>query len=147
MNCNKTFLSEISSSIDQIRHIHDYFGTRPYKIFIITKEWSEGEQNFGQLIERSKLELLPNPKIEKYNDISGRWEPFGEAYDGQIRLSEISSTYSMEQLNPVIMAYQQKEVLIEFNNNHKVIMTIEHITYNTYKSPGWMITGKVREIL
>lgn len=147
MSCNnKTFLESIGPCIDKVRSIHDNFGTRPYKVYILTKEWSEHERGLGQLIERSKLLLEPTPKIERYNDINSRWEACGEVFDGTIKISEISLNYLKEQLSPTVTAYQQKEVFIEFKN-HNLILTIDFLTYDSYKAPGWTITSKVREVI
>jgi hypothetical protein len=134
----KTFLDNIFPAIDSIRTIHDNFGTRPYTVKIVTERWSKGYQYEGEIIPVKELNIYPIPKIEKLNDLTGKYEPCGELLEGIIKISEISSKYSAEDLNPKLSSEFQTYILIKFNKSqNEVRCSVNNLTYNFAKVPGW----------
>lgn len=144
---DKNFLDCLAPCIDDIRSLHKEFGTRPYKIYIVKSGWSEGRINEGTLQQISKIEIIPNPKLEQFNELTNKFEICSEVIEGKIKISEISSSYTRFQLDPQLAIGQVSNIIIEFEKSNIICeASIDYISYNMRNVPGWTIFSTVRQI-
>jgi hypothetical protein len=85
--------------IDSLRgELHPAFGVRAYRGFCVKRSWSGRIQGEGTLTDTT-TELLPQPRVEVWSGLRYELAAAGLSEMGQIRLSEISLTYTMAELS------------------------------------------------
>lgn len=140
------FLTCFGKNIDCIRSIHDSMGTRPYSVYIVKSGWSEGHVNEGIAQELSRIKLEPTPRLETLNALTSRYEPCGEVFDGQLRISEISPQYERFEIEPNLLPGQTRHLEIHFNrSNGDAECSIDLVSWNLRNVPGWSINATVRK--
>lgn len=88
--------SLVTDVIDGLRgDLHPQFGVRPYRVFAVRRSWTGGEIGVGAPLDR-ETELEPQPRVQNL----GRYEqtPGGINESGEVKVTEVSLTYSFEEL-------------------------------------------------
>lgn len=90
----KTLLDGLVCTIDQVRDLHTTFGERRYQVSLVWTRWSGGERGIGQETVITVLNLLPTPKVSDVSQVRRDVQSFGTEEMGELKISEISMTYS-----------------------------------------------------
>jgi hypothetical protein len=92
-------LSDLVADIDEIRDdAFDCFGTRPYRVWLERRQWDGGRLGLGNLTKLSETEIVPRPLLMRWLD--GRLVPSGLDETGRLVLTEVSLTFSEDELYP-----------------------------------------------
>lgn len=91
--------SLVTDVIDGLREdLHPQFGVRAYRTFTILRTWSGqivGEGTASDVV----VELRPQPRVAVWNGMEYRLEPCGLDLEGDIKLTEVSLTYTQAELD------------------------------------------------
>ncbi len=91
---------ELVSVTDEIRGaVHGALGTRPYRVWVVRRSWSGGRRGVGEPVD-TETELLPPPRVRRSPQLEKRLRPAGPEEEGDITLTEVSLTYSEDELYP-----------------------------------------------
>lgn len=99
-------IDSLVTLIDEIRgDIHDIVGDRQYRVFTVTSVWPSGRRgdDSGGPPTETTTEILPKPKLSFSNNqgaLNYELKPSGKTDNGNLTLSEISFTYTEEELSP-----------------------------------------------
>lgn len=96
-----SLVEELGETVDSIRQIATDLGARPYRVFLITTEWT-GEE-IGEGIERvaSEVEILPTPKVSPITALSKSLTQAGLIEQGELRVTGISTSFKEWELRGV----------------------------------------------
>jgi hypothetical protein len=83
--------------IDDLRELADEFGTRPFRLYTVTRSWDEGVIGEGEMSD-SLEELRPPPKVDPFLDLGYRLQPCGIDEAGVVRLTEVSLANTYQDL-------------------------------------------------
>ena len=85
-----TVLGDLTDVIDDLRSLHEEFGTRLYRVFLVWVQWSGGVRGQGTATIDERLELRPIPRT--YDDVSipYRYSAGGAVREGDWLVTEIS---------------------------------------------------------
>lgn len=83
---------------DRLRNLNTRFGLRPYVVRQVRTRWSGGEQGVGAEVVEDECALLPTPKVESMDGLSEILQPIGLDENGSLRVTEISGSYSEDDL-------------------------------------------------
>lgn len=97
-----TLAHRLAGRVDRFRQLNTRFGIRPYRVFLVWKKWSGVERGAGKEQEMFRAEILPTPKVQTIDAISLRLYAAGVLPDGSVRVSEISATYTRDQLRGLV---------------------------------------------
>ena len=140
------FQTCISKSVDDVRAIHEDFGTRPYRMYIVVRGWTDGHVNEGTEVEKSRKELTPAPRLLRFDELTGRYESAGEVNSGKLRVTEISSRYVLRELQPELAAGDTVHLEVVFGVSGRVLeAAIDYVSFNVKSAPGWTLDCTVRE--
>jgi hypothetical protein len=93
-----TFVPTLSKALDSIREaVHGALGTRTYRVYVVRRRWSEGRVGSGEPTD-TRLELAPRPLVKRVNH--DRLGPAGREREGDVTLTEVSLSYSFDELDP-----------------------------------------------
>lgn len=96
--------SLVPDVIDGLREdLHPAFGVRAYRVYRVIRTWSGKTVGEGQHSD-SAAELRPQPRLEVWNGLRYVQASCGIRELGDVRLSEVSLTYTAEQLEPRSLA-------------------------------------------
>lgn len=91
--------SLVTDVIDGLREdLHPQFGVRAYRTFTILRTWSGlivGEGTPADVV----TELRPQPRVAVWDGLEYRLEPCGLDLEGDIKLTEVSLTYTQAELD------------------------------------------------
>lgn len=94
----KTLARRFVPLADSLRDLLTKFGLRSYKVTIVRVEWSGGKRGRGTACVISELVLLPTPKISSFDALTELVQPVGLEELGSVELSQISGSFTEEQL-------------------------------------------------
>jgi len=83
---------------DSLRDMLTKFGLRAYKVTIVRIEWSGGKRGRGTPVTVDEKVILPTPKISSLDSISEVLQPVGLEELGSLELSQVSGSYTEEDL-------------------------------------------------
>jgi len=91
--------SLVDEVIDGLREdLHPAFGVRAYRTFTVRRDWSGAIAGQGQATE-TVVELRPQPRVLIWDGLRYSMEPCGLDEAGEIRLTEVSFTYTQAELD------------------------------------------------
>ena len=95
-----TLAYRLTPCVDRIRDLNTRFGVRPYIVRIVSTRWSSGYRDLGTEEVVSSIHILPTPKVDldALNAMDNRTILVGSEEFGQVRLTEISSAFTEDQL-------------------------------------------------
>lgn len=84
--------------MDRVRQIATNLGIRPYRVFLTWTKWGGEEIGEGDETLVQRIELLPTPRVRSLDNIT--LAPFhaGILPEGSLRVDQISTTYTLDQL-------------------------------------------------
>jgi hypothetical protein len=93
-----TLCQKLIPLADGVRDLATQLGARPYRVFLVKTQWSEGERGLGieEIIEET--EILPVPKLSSMDGIALQLQSIGIDEIGTTKVSEISGRYTEDQL-------------------------------------------------
>lgn len=83
---------------DSLRDLLTRFGLRTYKVTIVRVEWTGGKRGRGVPVILSEKTILPTPKISNLDALSAVVQSVGLEELGSIELSQISGSFTEEDL-------------------------------------------------
>lgn len=109
--------SLVPDVIDGLREsLHPLFGVRAYRTFTVKRTWSGRNVGDGVSSE-TVVELRPQPKVQEWSDLEYELEPCGVDLSGQIKLTEVSLTYTQAELDGGTLA-SNEQWLIRIDEGH-----------------------------
>jgi hypothetical protein len=93
-----SLLHRLGSRVDRIRQFSTKFGNRPYRVFLVWTKYSGSERGEGTESEYKRIELLPTPKTMSMDHLTLNPMLVGVAPQGIVKLEEVSTTYTEDQL-------------------------------------------------
>ena len=94
----KTLARRFVPLADKLRDLMTKFGLRPYKVRIMRVKWSGGQRGIGVPTVASELHILPTPLISDLTSLQEIVHPVGLDESGPIQLSEVSGTFTEDDL-------------------------------------------------
>lgn len=98
MNLKGTLAQRLISVADNIRNLNTRFGVRTYKVRVVRVRWSGGQRGRGVPVEARVMDILPTPLVQDLTSLTEVLTPIGLDEAGVISVSEISGTFSDNQL-------------------------------------------------
>lgn len=95
---NKTLARRFIPLADRLRDLMTKFGLRPYKVRIIRVKWSGGQRGVGAASVVGEVHILPTPLISDLTGLQEIVQPVGLDEIGTILLSEVSGTFTEDDL-------------------------------------------------
>ena len=90
--------SLVEDVIDSLRgELHPEFGVRAYSVFTVLRTWSGGDVGRGTKTD-TEIELLPQPRVDVWDGRKFEMATCGLDETGDIRLSEVSLSYTHAEL-------------------------------------------------
>ena len=91
-------VDDLVETIDELRgDLHPDFGVRQFRVFAVTRTWAGSLVGEGDYTDQV-AEILPQPKLEQWDGYKWVLLSTGINEDGQVRMSEISLTYTQAEL-------------------------------------------------
>lgn len=91
-------IDDLVSVVDELRgELHPEFGIRAYRTHVVRRTWSGASVGQGRYTE-VVTELLPQPKVWTWDGIRWGLEACGLNEMGEIKLTEVSLTYTEAEL-------------------------------------------------
>lgn len=88
---------DLVSVVDDIRGaIHGDLGTRPYRVYLVTRAWSGDRPGLGTLTD-AEVEITPAPAVYTAG-LRGELRPAGLEEEGELVLDEVSLTFAETEL-------------------------------------------------
>jgi hypothetical protein len=94
----KTLVRRFIGLADSLRDLLTKFGLREYRVSIIRVEWSGGKRGRGMPVVLSEKVILPTPKISSFDALTEFVQPVGLDELGSVELSQISGSFTEEDL-------------------------------------------------
>jgi hypothetical protein len=98
MDLGNTLAQKLIPVADNIRNLFTRFGLRPYKIAIVRVRWSGGRRGRGVPTVVSSTALLPTPMVQDLSTLVEVASPVGLDETGAIVVSQISGSYTDDDL-------------------------------------------------
>ncbi len=84
--------------VDEIRSdIHEVAGTRAYRMFFVTRQWSGKQIGEGSSTD-TEVEVYPRPKIYPFASMEYQQEPCGLDEAGFLKVTQVSLCYNHEDI-------------------------------------------------
>lgn len=138
-------LDRLTPTVDRLRGtLNGQFGTRAFRCFTVLRTWNgeiEGDGPYEDVV----AEIAPAPRVRDWSD-RYHWvmTPMGTHEDGLIEVSEISLTYTYDELNPTVIDKNQQffYVLREAHGNGsapRVLRMSRPPFPDREKTIGWVV--------
>ena len=86
----RTTAGRLVKVANRIRGLHEQFGTRSYRVWLVWIEWPGGQRGSGEPGVLKELELLPVPRIPEEAVVRRRYSSGGAERDGDLTLDQIA---------------------------------------------------------
>jgi len=113
----RTLTARMGPIIDRLRQLHTSFGLRPYRVFLVHVAWSGSRRGDGGATEISRREILPTPLVIDMSSVNEIIRATGNTEEGGIKIVEISSKYSQDDLMGVTLDLQDPALLLTGKRN------------------------------
>lgn len=94
----KTLAGRLICTADNVRDLYTRFGLRPYKVRIIRTRWTGGRRGQGEEFITHERPIRPTPLLADLGAISQIVNPIGLDEVGGVQLSEITGTFTDDDL-------------------------------------------------
>lgn len=84
--------------VDRARQIDVRIGNRPYQVFLVWTKWEGAARGDGNQVVVCRHQLVPTPVVSDLTAMQKKPLSAGVALDGNLRITEISTTYTMDVL-------------------------------------------------
>jgi len=108
----------VEDVIDGLREdLHPAFGVRAYRVFTVERSWSGSMIGQGQATDVVR-ELRPQPRVLVWDGLRYSMEPCGLDEAGEIKLTEVSITYTQAEIDGGGALRPNQEWLIRVSEAH-----------------------------
>lgn len=83
---------------DNIRQVATRLGARPYRCFLVWSTWTNGVRGEGEEVETMRTEILPTPVVTSMDQIALNPQNVGLVQIGDVKVTEISVSFTEDQL-------------------------------------------------
>lgn len=144
----KTLIDSLVPMVDSLRHLHDSFGTRPYKVTLVRTQWSGGRRGLGTEALVSEVDLDPTPKVTGIGGTSFDLSAVGLSEDGGVTVSQISLSYTESELFPDLGPDEQfwYEVSLKSDASHRMRFFPAAKPEQRPTEVGWVIHLKTQDV-
>lgn len=94
-----TLVRKLVPTVDRLRDLNTKFGVRPYVVHVVRTRWSGGARGMGLEVVVQDVALLPTPRATDLTGLTLQVENIGSIEAGSLRISEISASYTEDQLS------------------------------------------------
>lgn len=136
--------SLVADVIDGLREqLHPQFGVRPYRLYRLIRTWSGSIAGEGTVTDVAH-ELRPQPKVHVWDGLRYVQAVCGIEELGEVKLTEVSLTYTHAQLTGKPLAANQ-EAFIGLGEAHGQGQPVHLFTYarppyvDREKDMGWVL--------
>lgn len=136
--------SLVPDVIDGLREdLHPAFGVRAYRCYRVIRTWTGKDIGEGVYTDDAS-ELRPQPRVAQWDGLKYVQATCGVRELGDVKLSEVSLTYSAEQLEPRTLGRNQESfyALGEANGQASPLRLWAHTTppfIDREKTMGWVM--------
>jgi len=137
--------SLVTDVIDGLREdLHPQFGVRAYRVFTILRTWSGRSVGEGTKVD-TEVELRPQPLVHTWDGLKYDLEPCGLNLDGEVKLTEVSLTYTEAELDGGITLGRNQQWLIRIDEGHgqetrsKFFLHTKPPFIDREKDMGWVL--------
>lgn len=117
MNSDVLVDSLVPDVIDGLREeLHPAFGVRAYRVYRVIRTWSGARPGEGSFVDDA-AELRPQPRVSVWDGFRYVQAVCGINELGDVKLTEVSLTYTAEQIDPKSLAHNQ-EFFIAIGDAH-----------------------------
>jgi hypothetical protein len=99
--------------VPRLRQLATNFGIRPYRCFLVWGKWTGEERGEGFDVELLRMEILPTPKVENLDALTFSLVNAGTLPVGSVRVSQISSYFTYDQLKGLMVPVQHEDQVPE----------------------------------
>lgn len=144
LNSNVLVDSLVPDVIDGLRdELHPAFGVRAYRVYRVIRTWTGKAVGEGRHSDDA-AELRPYPRVAVWTGLKYVQATCGIRELGDVQLSEVSLTYSAEQLDPRALGKNQEcfFALGEANGQGSPLMVWAHAAppfIDREKTMGWIL--------
>ena len=90
--------NRFSGLVDRTRQLATKFGLRSKRVFLVWTRWTGSERGEGVEQEQARVEILPTPLVSDLTSVALNPYAAGKLPVGSIRVSEISLSFTFDQL-------------------------------------------------
>lgn len=136
--------SLVPDVIDGLREdLHPAFGVRAYRVYRVIRTWTGRTAGEGRYTDAA-TELRPQPRVSVWSGLKYVQATCGIRELGDVQLSEVSLTYSAEQLDPRTLRANQElfYALGEANGQGSPLRVWAHQAppfIDREKTMGWLL--------
>lgn len=91
-------VAKLAPVVDRVRSLHGYFGTRPYRVWLVRSRWTGPRRGEGEEVILEEEELVPTPLVTGIESLQSILEGAGREEEGIIEVSQISLTLPEEKV-------------------------------------------------
>ena len=112
--------------VDRARHVDAKMGFRPYRVFLCWTVWNGEERGEGVQDVACRCEITPTPMVADLTSVS--LSPFGAGTIpmGSVRITEVSSRYSLEFLTGKVVPGKEDQVPHPYDFFYEVVEDGRH---------------------
>ena len=98
MQVGKSLARKLIPVADKLRDLFTKFGMRPYRVRIVRVRWSGERRGVGVPLVEATLDLMPTPLVQDLTTLTEIVQAVGLDEVGSIILSEVSGSFTDDQL-------------------------------------------------
>jgi hypothetical protein len=143
MNDDVLVDSLVADVIDGLREdLHPQFGVRAYRMFVVTRTWNGSQAGDGAFVDAA-AELRPQPRLWQWTGLKYVQANCGIREVGDVKATEVSLTYTAEQIDPRSLTKRQEFFigLADANGQMSPTRLWTHVTppfIDREKDMGWV---------
>lgn len=115
---SRSLVEEMAPVVDEMRQMVVDFGFRPYRVWLVRVQWSEGEIGRGEAIIVQEREFLPTPFFDS-SPVYSRFTSGGKVDQGNVTLREVSPRYTEDEIWGWFAPERGQQVFIEVRHDKR----------------------------
>lgn len=112
--------------VDRARQVDVKLGNRPYNVYLVWTKWTGEERGEGDQEVVCRCAIVPSPVVKDLTNVA--LSPFGAGIlpVGSLRVTEVSTCYSMEQLAGRVIPGKEDQVPHPYDFFYEVVEDGRH---------------------
>lgn len=106
----ETLAQKLISTVDNLRDLFTSFGLRPYKVRLVVLRWSGAKVGVGAAVVERAIDILPTPLVADLSTMTAIMNPVGLDEAGEIVVSQISGSFTEDQLRGMVPGQKKLEL-------------------------------------